>query len=287
MLADGASRTALGAAVHRAVHQIVDLPKVFDDPLAQRILGPEGNTMLRARLERPEDWARLRTLIAVRSRVAEDAVRQAVQNGVRQYALLGAGLDTFAYRNPYAVDGLVVFEVDHPATQAWKRARLTEADIEAPACVRFVPVDFESGTLKAGLEAAGFTFARPAVFAWLGVVPYLERAMILDTLALIASGAPPTEVVFDYAEPPPAPGSTFYAAYEAAAQRVAAIGEPWRTFFAPHELARELQCLGFDAVEDLDGVKVSRRDDWGRPRALTLGHVVRARRTAAISNPPH
>ena len=279
MLADGASRTALGAAVHRAVHQIVDLPKVFDDPLAERILGAEGNVVLRARLEHSDVSARMRTLIAVRSRIAEDAVREAVANGVRQYVLLGAGLDTFAYRNPYAAQGLRVFEVDHPATQGWKRERLAEAGIEAPASMHFVPVDFASGSLKVCLEMAGFRCTHPAVFAWLGVVPYLERAAVIDTLALIASGPPLTEVVFDYGEPPPVPGSASHAAYEAAAARVAAVGEPWRTFFAADELAGELRRLGFDVVEDVDGSAVSRRDDWSRLRAFTLAHVVRARRT--------
>jgi methyltransferase (TIGR00027 family) len=279
MLAGGASRTALGAAAHRAAHQIVDLAKVFDDPLAQRILGAEGNAVLRDRLEHAEVGARMRTLIAVRSRIAEDAVREAVENGVKQYVLLGAGLDTFAYRNPHAAQGLRVFEVDHPATQAWKRAHLAEAGIEPPASLRFVPVDFETGSLRAGLETAGFRFTQPALFAWLGVVPYLERAAVLHTLALIVSGPPLTEVVFDYSEPPPAPGSAAYAAYQAAAQRVAALGEPWRTFFAPDELAGELRRLGFDVVEDLDGGAVSRRDDWGHPCAFRLAHVVRARRT--------
>lgn len=279
MLAGGASRTALGAAVHRAAHQIVDLPRVFDDPLAERILGAEGSAVLRERLEHVDATARMRTLIAVRSRIAEDAVGQAVSNGVKQYVLLGAGLDTFAYRNPYTAQGLRVFEVDHPATQAWKRAHLAEAGIAAPASLSFVPVDFESGSLQAGLETAAFRFDRPAVFAWLGVVPYLARTAVIDTLTLIASGPPLTEVVFDYGEPPPAPESAAYASYQAAAQRVAAIGEPWRTFFAAAELAGELARLGFDVVEDVDGSALSRRDDWGLLRAFTLAHVVRARRT--------
>lgn len=279
MLADRGSWTALGAAVHRAAHQILDVPKVFEDPLAHRILGAEGDAALRLRLERPEAWMRLRALIAVRSRIAEDAIRGAVRNGVRQYVLLGAGLDTFAYRNPYAATGLLVFEVDHPATQAWKCARLAEAGIELPPSLRFVPVDFECGTLRAGLEAAGFRFDRPAVFAWLGVLPYLDRAAVIGTIALIGSGAPSTEVVFDYAEPPSALGPASRAIYEMAAQRVAAIGEPWRTFFTAAEPAGELQRLGFDEIENLDGRAVGERYFAGRSDAFTLAHVVRARRT--------
>jgi methyltransferase (TIGR00027 family) len=221
VLAGRASRTALGAAVHRAVHQLVDVPKIFDDPLAGRILGAEGGELLRSRLEHLETGKRLRMLIAARSRIAEDAVREAVRGGVRQYVLLGAGLDTFAYRNPYQVAGLLVLEVDHPETQAWKRARLAEAGIDPPPSVRFAAFDFECGALRAGLETAGFRFEQPAVFAWLGVVPYLDRLAFVRTLALVASGAASTEIVFDYAEPPHALGPAARAAYESAAQRVA------------------------------------------------------------------
>ncbi len=283
MLEGAGSRTALGAAALRAAHQMLDGPPVFEDPLARRILGAAGEAVLEARLEHPAASARLRTVVAVRSRIAEDAVGNAVRAGVRQYVVLGAGLDTFACRNPHAAAGLQVFEVDHPATQAWKRARLAEAGIDQPKALHFVPVEFERDPLRPALQRAGFRFELPAVYAWLGVVMYLDRAAVIDTLALVASGAAPAEVVLDYIEAPSAGLSpAARTAYEAAAQRVAAIGEPWRTFFAPDELGAELRRLGFDEVEDLDGRELIERHFKGRPVVPTLAHVLRVRRTVSL-----
>ena len=143
----------------------------------------------------------MRLHIAMRSRFAEEGLAAAVARGVRQYVLLGAGLDTFAHRNPFAQQGLRVFEVDHPATQGWKRQRLAGAGLAPPASLTFAPVDFERETLAAGLAAAGFDAAAPAFFSWLGVVVYLTRAAVIETLRFIASLPAGTEVVFDYGEP--------------------------------------------------------------------------------------
>src|ERR1035438_9797436 len=132
-----ASKTALGVAIRRAAHQLVDVPPVLDDPIAVRFVGA-GNRgkMGRASHRVGRD---LRAFVAARSRYAEDRLAEAVERGVRQYVVLGAGLDTFAYRNPYA--GLRVFEVDFPATQEWKRELLVEAEIDLPEGLRFAPVD--------------------------------------------------------------------------------------------------------------------------------------------------
>ncbi len=120
--------------------------------------------------------------------------------GVGQYVLLGAGLDTFAYR---AIrQGLRVFEVDHPATQAWKRARLSEVRIATPDWVTYAPVDFERENIKDGLARAGFDLSRPAMFAWLGVTPYLTREAVMATLAFVATLPKGTEIVFDYPAAP-------------------------------------------------------------------------------------
>src|ERR1700709_1732986 len=150
------SRTALGAAGLRAAHQVLDGAAIFADPLALRILGPDADDLVReAQAEADPFRQRLRWFIAIRSRIAEDALAASIKRGVRQLVVLGAGLDTYAYRGPHARE-LRIFEVDHPATQAWKRERLAEADIALPAALTFVPIDFEREALGDGRARGGF-----------------------------------------------------------------------------------------------------------------------------------
>ncbi|MGH9761570.1 MAG: class I SAM-dependent methyltransferase, partial [Blastocatellia bacterium] len=134
--------------MRRAVHQMLDIPPVFKDEVALSIVGPESAPELTrgGRYDAPGTQY-LRAFLAARSRYAEDELARAVERGVRRYVILGAGFDTFAYRNPYAEYGLRVFEVDHPTTQAWKRAQLDHCGISIPDSVTFVPVDFERQTL--------------------------------------------------------------------------------------------------------------------------------------------
>jgi methyltransferase (TIGR00027 family) len=122
----------------------------------------------------------MRIFIAVRTRFAEDALAAAVERGVRQVVVLGAGLDTYAYRSTLR-DRLCIFEVDHPATQAWKRQRLVDAAIPIPNSLTFAPIDFKHQTLAEGLAAAGFDSAQQTFFTWLGVVPYLASVLFLPT----------------------------------------------------------------------------------------------------------
>jgi methyltransferase (TIGR00027 family) len=149
------SRTALGAAGLRAAHQVLDRAAIFPDPLALRILGADADALVREAEAADTGRQRLRWFVAIRSRIAEDALAAALRRGVQQLVVLGAGLDTYAYRAPHS-QSLRIFEVDHPATQVWKRERLTEADIPLPPALTFVPVDFERETLAEGLAAAGF-----------------------------------------------------------------------------------------------------------------------------------
>ena len=152
-----ASKTALGVAIRRAAHQLMDFPPVLDDPLAVRLAGPGyRRQMKRATQPVARDF---RAFMAARSRYAEDRLAEAVAQGVSQYAILGAGLDTFAYRNPFS--SLRVFEVDLPATQAWKKAMLREASIPVPEGLTFVPLDFERNTLPAGWVKRDSMRARP------------------------------------------------------------------------------------------------------------------------------
>jgi methyltransferase (TIGR00027 family) len=277
------SRTAQGAAMHRAAHQLFDTPPLFIDPLAVRIIGPEAEEELRE----GTDWhARdkaggLRAFIAMRSRFAEDGLASAVARGVRQYVLLGAGLDTFAYRASDDFSGVTIFEIDHPATQAWKRARLEEFAIPIPSNVIYAPVNFESETLREGLARAGFDFSRPAFFAWLGVTPYLSRDTVMATLKfIVTSMAAGSEIVFDYAQPVEAHDAVQRASFEAMAERVAAAGEPFKSFFEPAELTRELCAMGYSAVDDFDATALNPRYFANRADGLKLrgrAHVLKAR----------
>jgi methyltransferase (TIGR00027 family) len=244
------SRTALSAATHRAVHQLLDVPKVFDDPLALRIICENAKKGLWVDLCQIQKRRSLRAFIALRSRYAEDELARAIQRGVRQYVILGAGLDTFGYRNPYPVSRLRVFEVDHPATQTWKRVRLREAEIGIPESLIFAPVDFEQQTLAEGLNRAGFRADEPAFFSMLGVVVYLTKTAVMETFKFVASRPTGSEIVFDYGILSSMLSERQRSARESLARRLAAIGEPWITYFDPASLARDLRGLGFKQVEE-------------------------------------
>jgi methyltransferase (TIGR00027 family) len=279
MLEAVASRTALGAAVHRAAHQALENGAIFTDPLASLILGPQAASLV---AEEAADPARrpMRLFLAARSSFAEAALAGAVGRGVRQVVVLGAGYDTFALRNPYGRIGVRVFEVDHPATQAAKRDRLRESALMLPPSLRFVPCDFEHDTLAECLAASGFDTDQPAFFIWLGVVMYLTRDAFHATLETIASvhGA---EVVFDYSEPIQNYAPAARDNLAAVVKRVAALGEPWLSDFDPLALMIDLRALGFEEIEDLDLRAISRRY-FGPTGGLDSGtgpHLIRARRT--------
>lgn len=275
------SRTARAAAAYRAAHQSLDDGCIFADPLARPILGVDPSAVFGDRIDEPARRS-MRRFIAARSRFAEDRLAEAVARGVRQYVLLGAGLDTFGCRNPFADAGLRVFEVDHPATQAWKRRRLADAGLAAFGALVFAPVDFERQTLGQGLAAAGFDDAAPAFFAWLGVILYLTRDAIKGTLRFIAARPPGSAVAFDYGEPISAypAAQQPYQARRAAA--VAALGEPWITRFRPAEVAGLLADAGFSAIEDLGPAQIARLY-YGETRPEGPGgHLVCASRLDAV-----
>jgi methyltransferase (TIGR00027 family) len=276
------SRTALRVAMRRAVHQLVDRPKVLDDPFAIPILGVEKAAELEAETAKSgQSIARsMRAFMAVRSRYAEDELAQAVARGVRQYVVLGAGLDTFAYRNIFRDVGLRVFEVDHPATQAWKRRRLEAAKITIPPEATFVAVDFEKQRLPDALHAAGFRQDEPAFFSWLGVVPYLTAGAFKETLSFIASLSPQSGVVFDYGVARSKLNFLEKLALDAISARVAAAGEPFILFFEPEELG-DLLRQNFQSFEDLSNDEINARYFSHRNDRLCvrggLGRLVSAR----------
>jgi methyltransferase (TIGR00027 family) len=271
------SRTAHAAAVHRAVHQVLENGRIFADPLAVRILGEDAEALARDAQQNPHSRA-MRLFIAVRTRFAEDALAAAVARGVRQLVLLGAGLDTYAYRGALR-DWLRIFEVDHPATQAWKRQRLAEAGIPLPTALAFAPVDFERETLRDSLATAGFDPARRSFFTWLGVVPYLTAEAAFGTLRFIAGLPGGAQVVFDYSNPPESLSGEMRAVHDARAAHVAGIGEAWVSYFDSDALGAELISLGFTEVEDLGPRQIAARyfpQRAGSAPGNGGGHIVRA-----------
>jgi methyltransferase (TIGR00027 family) len=266
------SRTALRVALRRAAHQIHDRPLVFEDPIAVPILGTEYLEDLRRTPDpAPGDKQRpfsigMRAYLVARSRCAEDALAQAVADGATQYVLLGAGLDTFAHRNPYP--GLRVFEVDHPATQAWKRELLAQSKLPHPPGLTYAPVDFECESLPGRLAAAGFDPAQITFFAWLGVVPYLTLEAFRSTIRFIAAQPRGSGLVFDYGQPRRVLPFREQLAHDSLAARVKLAGEPFQLFFTPSEVACELE--DFRTIEDLGAYELNLRYFANRTDQLQL-----------------
>jgi methyltransferase (TIGR00027 family) len=277
------SPTAQRVAIRRAAHQLLDDPRVLEDPVALRIIGrDEASAMcadpLRSESSRVSPY--LRAFIAARSRYAEDELALGVKRGVRQYVILGAGLDTFAYRNPYPEADIQVFEVDHPATQAWKRQRLGEVGITLPSNLTFAPVDLETQTLGEGLKAASYDPGKCTFFSWLGVTEYLSTESVMASLRFIASAPKGSGVVFDYMISPSLLTPAQRSRFDAISRRVASAGEPWQAFFDPELLRRDLRAMGFGYVDDKGPAEINARYFKDRKDGLRVGslsHLMKAR----------
>lgn len=282
------SGTAYRVALRRAAHQLHDAaPLVFADPLAVRILGPAASQELAhvPDADRKPHSAALRAWVVARARFAEDVLASAVAGSrgtaiassaqsppaipqTLQYLVLGAGLDTFALRNPYPA--VRVFEVDHPATQAWKRQKLASAGLAIPESAQFVSVDFERQVLGEELPAAGFDPAIPTITAWLGVVPYLTPGAFRATVALLGQFVRGSAVVFDYAQPRAVLPPVEQLMRDSLASRVAQAGEPFQLFFTPETLQAELGHAGLRVVEDLGSAELNSRYFAARTDGLQL-----------------
>jgi methyltransferase (TIGR00027 family) len=278
MKPDEASRTALMIARQRAAHQLLDHGSILDDPFAIKILGEDEKAVLQFANSHPLA-AIGRLFTAVRSRIAEDALSAAVENGTRQVVILGAGLDTFALRYLHGSRQISIYEVDHPATQAWKRQQLAQAEFALPPWLFFVPVDFERDDLGERLAGTGFQRNSPAFFTWLGVVPYLTQDAIGSTLDYMAS-IQDSEVVFDYMEPPQAISEEMRELLAKRNEQLQKMNERWTSRFDPAGIATILRSRGFCEIEDIDFREIASR--FGHPvQGLVPGeaglHIVHAR----------
>jgi methyltransferase (TIGR00027 family) len=273
------SRTALMIARQRAAHQVLDHGSILHDPFAIKILREDEKDVLQFANAHPlASIGRLFT--TARSRIAEDALARAVERGVRQIVILGAGLDTFALRNPHGERQIRIYEVDHPATQAWKLERLAEAQVALPPWLIFVPVDFERDDVGEKLVAAGFQRDSPAFFTWLGVVPYLTQDAIGSTLDYMAS-IQNSEVVFDYMEPSEAFSDELRQLEKERTEQLKKMDEGLVSRFEPVGIAAILRSHGFSDIEDINFQEIASR--FGRDvQGLAPGHlgvhVVHARR---------
>jgi methyltransferase (TIGR00027 family) len=290
-----ASATAVAAALHRAGHLLWDdTPKIFQDPLALGLSGVASESVLQARLEAMQaaqarqstpDVAQVlfrcgRTSVVLRQRYAEDALDDAVARGVGQYVILGAGLDSFAYRRPDLAAVLRIFEVDHPATQHWKRARLRDLNVTLPSNLTFIPLDFEQHTLVDGLHAGGHRPDVPTFFSWLGVTHYLTEEAVFTTLRYVASLAAGTEIVFQYYVPEALCKEEDRPIVKLWKAWLSTHGEPVLSLFEPSILATRVLELGFTQIWDVGPEEADARYCAGRMDGLRVHphmHLMKAR----------
>lgn len=264
--------TAVRVALWRALHAQVDPPPhVLEDEIGLRLVAPDDGWRRRPDMN-PDATRRFRASIVARARFIEDLIEEQAAHGVSQYVILGAGLDTFAQRRPEVASRLLVFEVDQPGTQAWKRQRLVELGFGVPDWLRLVPVDFEAGDAWwQRLGIAGFDASRPAVVASTGVSMYLTRDAIAATLRQVATLAAGTTLVMTFilplelVEPEERPG------LEAAERGARASGTPFVSFFAPSEMLALGRGAGFREVRHVSGALLAQRYFAGRTDGLRPG----------------
>lgn len=264
------SFTALASAAARAAHLVVDdEPLIFSDTLAPVLLADRADELLsyhRSQGSHPV-LAGARATVTARSRYTEDRLAEAVRRGVTQYLILGAGLDSFAYRSPLAGRVRVV-EADHPGTQRWKRGVLAATGTAARGHVRYAEADLEGPFLAGQLAAAGFDFARPALVSMLGVSMYLSRPAIAATLKVLSRCAAGTELIAEYALPAGLRDARGREYAELVAPAAAERGEPWRTFLHPGEVPAMLGRHGFGQVRQVAQRDMVDRACWARTDAV-------------------
>jgi methyltransferase (TIGR00027 family) len=247
----GASATAAGVAVARGLHRSYDQPPwILDDPFALRLAGPQWAEIQAASEAAfpPAALRQSRASIVARSRYAEDRL---ICGGYRQYVILGAGLDSFAWRRADLIGWLRLFEVDRPASQAWKLARIAELDLPVRDAHVFAAVDFEAGSLRDGLDRGGLDWSEPAFFSWLGVTIYLTADAIDATLRSVSGCSPGSEIVLSYDAPDAFLDDAAREMVKIEAGLVAATGEPYTTRMSPAQAGAFTEGAGLDVIEHL------------------------------------
>ena len=261
-----ASHTALGTAYLRAAHQLLDAqPLLFDDPVALPLLGLEGLKLIQDTADNyqtPEMLA-LRAHVVLRSRFTEDRLAAAVSRGITQYVILGAGFDTFALRQPAWAKNIKIIEVDHAGTQTMKRSYIAAAGLAMPENAVFADINFENESFHDGLFRYSVSMKEPSFFSWLGVTMYLKEDAIDAVLRSVAMFPADSEIVLTFVQPPGDSPSPL-------AQRVANLGEPWVSCFAPYALKAKLLGVGFSKVEFLSPAETETRYFRQRPKDLPV-----------------
>jgi methyltransferase (TIGR00027 family) len=249
------SQTAISTALFRAAHlHLFDAPAILRDTFALQLSGLGDRDALDAFGQQVEargfPLRRASAYFAYRHRVSEDRMQAALDQGIAQILILGAGLDSFALRHPEIPARVRFVEIDHPATQRWKLDRLAALGLETPG-VRYVSVDFASERLTDGLEAAGVDSRERIFVAWLGVTQYIRRDAAEETLDLVTRHAAGSAVVFDVILPPDAQSFSDAEMSRMSSQFSVARGEPWISYYDPETLVGRLATLGFARIERL------------------------------------
>lgn len=295
-----ASRTALATSLIRALHSRCDPAPLLSDTWGDRLVPESAKSAFRQlAVERtnatksdfpPNDESLDSALrsnaayadVIIRTRYAEDALRAAVTRGIDQYVIVGAGFDSFAYRLPAWAEGLMIYEVDHPATQRLKRDRLSACGVSIPSTVQFIEADLSVESLGTALSRSSCRTDRAVFFSWLGVTMYLTREANLNALRAIAScTSAASELVFTYVdEAALGSGHASDEAFRRLKAEVSAAGETFLSGFDPHTLNDLLSETGLLLLEDIDGDQaVARYDPAGRNafRSAAAAHIAHAR----------
>ena len=282
MMSDNkASKTALGTLFVRGVHQLLDAkPLILDDPAALTLLGEDAVRRIKNSRDHQQMLVAraLRTHVVLRSRFTEDRLEQAVGRGITQYVILGAGFDTFAYRQPVWAKALKIFEVDHPATQVQKRLRLERANMALPLNLGFAAIDFEQESLHDGLLHNGISLTEPSFFSWLGVTMYIKEDAIDAVLRTIAQFPPESEVALTFTQPPDSLASLESSLHFSLSKVVSDVGEPFVTYFTPAAIEKKLCQAGFKIITFLSSEEAEKQYFRQRPNDLNI-----PRRSAILS----
>ena len=264
--------TATLAAVGRAVHAESESPLVADH-LALGLAGEAGATLMAQMTSQLPEASRqsFGLAFAIRTRFVEDAIAAAIQEGIGQYVILGAGLDSFAYRRPELSQRLKIFEVDRAASQAWKRSRLEKMGIAIPVSVAFIPLDHETDDLRAALVDAGFDPTAPAMVSAIALTQYLAQPAIERILELVASFAARSRLMVTYVVPAGELSEMAAAGLAWTMSQAEEHGESFLSMFRPVEFDELLRRSGFSRVEEVGPRELIQTYLAGRPDAQLTG----------------